>query len=50
MQLTIERAEDFARMPLAYLRQEYPNHIMHLLNDAGDVLATRDAPGVLWLL
>ncbi|MBV8624115.1 MAG: DUF2891 domain-containing protein [Herbaspirillum sp.] len=41
MQLTIERAEDFARMPLAYLRQEYPNHIMHLLNDEGDVLSPR---------
>ncbi|MET3430559.1 hypothetical protein ABIC71_000022 [Herbaspirillum seropedicae] len=41
MQLTLERAEEFARMPLAYLRQEYPNHIMHLLNDESDVLSPR---------
>jgi len=41
MQLTLDRAEQFARMPLAYLRQEYPNHIMHLLNDEGDVLSPR---------
>ncbi|WP_433694155.1 DUF2891 domain-containing protein [Herbaspirillum seropedicae] len=41
MQLALERAEEFARMPLAYLRQEYPNHIMHLLNDESDVLSPR---------
>ncbi|AYR23879.1 DUF2891 domain-containing protein [Herbaspirillum rubrisubalbicans] len=41
MQLTIERAEAFARMPLTYLRQEYPNHIMHLLNGPEDVLSPR---------
>ena len=41
MQLTQHQADAFARMPLAYLRQEYPNHIMHLLNDDGDVLPPR---------
>ncbi|PTA92617.1 DUF2891 domain-containing protein [Kosakonia sp. H7A] len=42
MQLTQHQAEAFARMPLTYLRQEYPNHIMHLLNDDGDVLPPRE--------
>jgi hypothetical protein len=37
-------------MPLAYLRQEYPNHIMHVLNGPEDVLAARHASGLLWLL
>ncbi|WP_312984253.1 DUF2891 domain-containing protein [Atlantibacter sp.] len=41
MELTQHQAEAFARMPLTYLRQEYPNHIMHLLNDDGDVLPPR---------
>lgn len=41
MQHTIERAEAFARMPLTYLRQEYPNHIMHVLNGPEDVLSPR---------
>ncbi|UIN23152.1 DUF2891 domain-containing protein [Herbaspirillum frisingense] len=41
MQLTLERADAFARMPLAYLRQEYPNHIMHVLHGAADVLSPR---------
>jgi len=41
MPLTLQQAEDFARMPLTYLRQEYPNHIMHLLNDGQDVLSPR---------
>ncbi|WP_288392070.1 DUF2891 domain-containing protein [uncultured Herbaspirillum sp.] len=41
MQLTIERAEAFARMPLTYLRQEYPNHIMHVLNGPEDALSPR---------
>ncbi|EJM97298.1 DUF2891 domain-containing protein [Herbaspirillum sp. YR522] len=41
MQLDIEQAEAFARMPLAYLRHEYPNHIMHLLNDEQDVRSPR---------
>jgi hypothetical protein len=41
MQLTLDRAEQFARMPLAYLRQEYPNHIMHVLNGPEDVLSPR---------
>lgn len=42
MQLSQHQAEAFARMPLTYLRQEYPNHIMHLLNDDGDVLPPRE--------
>lgn len=41
MELTPSQADAFARMPLTYLRQEYPNHIMHLLNDYGDVLPPR---------
>lgn len=42
MELTQSQADAFARMPLAYLHQEYPNHIMHLLNDDGDVLPPRE--------
>jgi len=42
MKLTQHQADAFARMPLTYLRQEYPNHIMHLLNDDGDVLPPRE--------
>ena len=41
MQLTPERAAAFAALPLAYLRLEYPNHIMHVLNDATDVQSPR---------
>ena len=41
MQLNIQQAEAFARMPLTYLRQEYPNHIMHNLKDEHDVLSPR---------
>eukprot|EP01037_Dinobryon_pediforme_P045123 gene45123-57411_t len=41
MQLTPERAAAFATLPLAYLRLEYPNHIMHVLNDATDVQSPR---------
>lgn len=41
MELTQHQADAFARMPLTYLRREYPNHIMHLLNDDGDVLPPR---------
>ena len=42
MELTQHQADAFARMPLTYLRQEYPNHIMHLLNGDGDVLPPRE--------
>lgn len=42
MKLTQYQAEAFARMPLTYLRQEYPNHVMHLLNDDNDVLPPRE--------
>ncbi|WP_034301809.1 DUF2891 domain-containing protein [Herbaspirillum sp. RV1423] len=41
MQLDIDLAAAYTEMPLTYLRQEYPNHIMHVLNDAGDVLSPR---------
>ncbi|MBB3212435.1 hypothetical protein FHW67_001715 [Herbaspirillum sp. Sphag1AN] len=41
MQLTSERATAFAALPLAYLRLEYPNHIMHVLNNSSDVLSPR---------
>ncbi|WP_368744979.1 DUF2891 family protein, partial [Klebsiella pneumoniae] len=42
MELTQDKADAFARIPLTYLRLEYPNHIMHLLNDDGDVLLPRE--------
>lgn len=41
MQLSIQQAEAFARMPLTYLRQEYPNHIMHVLHGDQDALSPR---------
>jgi len=41
MQLTIELAAAYTEMPLTYLRQEYPNHIMHVLHSADDVLSPR---------
>ena len=40
-QLNITLATAFAEMPLTFLRQEYPNHIMHVLNNEGDVLSPR---------
>ncbi|VGC04181.1 Protein of uncharacterised function (DUF2891) [Klebsiella pneumoniae] len=42
MELTQDKADAFARIPLTYLRLEDPNHIMHLLNDDGDVLLPRE--------
>ncbi|EOC1342089.1 DUF2891 domain-containing protein [Cronobacter dublinensis] len=42
MTLTLSQADAFARMPLTYLRQEYPNHIMHLMNDDADALPPRE--------
>ncbi|MGC0094361.1 DUF2891 family protein [Enterobacter asburiae] len=48
MELTQHQADAFARMPLTYLRQEYPNHIMHLLNDDGDVLPPRELHPVFY--
>ncbi|ELY5815890.1 DUF2891 domain-containing protein [Cronobacter turicensis] len=42
MTLTQPQADAFARMPLTYLRQEYPNHIMHLMNDDADALPPRE--------
>ncbi len=42
MELTQHPADALPRMPLTYLRGEYPNHIMHLLNDDGDVLPPRE--------
>lgn len=41
MQLDIALATAYTEMPLTYLRQEYPNHIMHVLNHAGDALSPR---------
>lgn len=37
MQLTEQQALDFSNMPLTFLRQEYPNYIMHLLNSEDDL-------------
>ena len=41
MKLTRQQAFEFANMPLTFLRQEYPNHIMHLLNSEKDILSPR---------
>ncbi|MFZ7233495.1 DUF2891 domain-containing protein [Avibacterium avium] len=41
MKLTQQQATEFANMPLQFLRQEYPNHIMHLLNSEADVQSPR---------
>ena len=46
--LTAARAARFAALPLRNLGQEYPNHLMHLLNDAGDVRGPRDLHPVFW--
>ncbi|KGD74718.1 hypothetical protein HA49_05210 [Tatumella morbirosei] len=48
MKLTEQQAEAFARMPLQYLRQQYPNHIMHLLNGDADVLSPRELHPVFY--
>lgn len=48
MKLTQQQAEAFARMPLQYLRQQYPNHIMHLLNGDADVLSPRELHPVFY--
>ncbi|PVZ82603.1 DUF2891 domain-containing protein [Serratia sp. S1B] len=42
MSLSPLQAEAFASMPLTFLRQEYPNHIMHLLNGDDDALPPRE--------
>ena len=41
MELTQSLTEAFARMPLAYLRQEYPSQLVHLMLDDGDALPPR---------
>ena len=48
MELTQDKADAFARIPLTYLRLEDPNHIMHLLNDDGDVLLPRELHPILY--
>ncbi|WP_192457392.1 DUF2891 domain-containing protein [Musicola keenii] len=48
MQLTPHLADAFARMPLTYLRQEYPNHIMHLMNSDADALPPRELHPVFY--
>ena len=47
-QLTEERATRFAALPLQNLGREYPNHLMHLLNDAADIRGPRDLHPVFW--
>ncbi|HFX6065168.1 TPA: DUF2891 domain-containing protein, partial [Klebsiella pneumoniae] len=37
MPLTQAQAEHYARLPLANLTREYPNHLMHLLGGPQDV-------------
>ena len=41
MHLTLDQVSAFAALPLRSLRHESPNHIMHVLNTAGDVLSPR---------
>lgn len=41
MKLTPSWADAFARMPLTYLRQEYPSHLVHLMLDDSDALSPR---------
>ena len=41
MNLTLDQARIFVALPLRSLRHEYPNHIMHVLNSAEDVLSPR---------
>lgn len=48
MQLTLQQAEAFAHMPLTYLRQEYPNHLMHALNDDSDAKTPRELHPVFY--
>lgn len=41
MHLTLDQVSAFVRLPLRSLRHEYPNHIMHVLNDAQDAQTPR---------
>ena len=41
MPITQAQAEHYARLPLANLSREYPNHVMHLLNGPHDVRSPR---------
>lgn len=41
MKLTQSMANAFARMPLAYLQQEYPNQLVHLMLEDSDALSPR---------
>jgi len=46
--LTAARAARFAALPLRNLGHEYPNHLMHLLNDASDIRGPRALHPVFW--
>ncbi|NMV39065.1 DUF2891 domain-containing protein [Ralstonia insidiosa] len=48
VELTVKQASDLAALPLRSLYHEYPNHIMHLLNGAEDVLSPRDMHPVFY--
>lgn len=48
MQLTASHAAALAAMPLKFLRQQYPNHIMHLLNSDADVRSPRELHPVFY--
>lgn len=39
--LTVAQASEFARIGLANVRREYPHHLQHVLNVAGDALSPR---------
>ncbi|HWX01163.1 DUF2891 domain-containing protein [Collimonas sp.] len=41
MHLTLDQASAFAALPLRSLRHEYPNHVMHVLNSADDIVSPR---------
>uniref|UniRef100_UPI00311E321B DUF2891 family protein n=1 Tax=Ferrovibrio sp. TaxID=1917215 RepID=UPI00311E321B len=46
--LTPARAARFAALPLRNLGREYPNHVMHLLNDAADAQTPRALHPAFW--
>lgn len=39
--LSVEQLQALVAMPLTFLRQQYPNHIMHLMNSDADALSPR---------
>jgi hypothetical protein len=46
--LDAARAARFAALPLHNLGREYPNHLMHLVNDAADLRGPRELHPIFW--